>query len=1176
MLVHRFEQDALIWVSCPKEVWQPGRVVSSNSTTLSVELIPGNGAEEEKDPDISPEVVSIPWGVSIPEPKKLPPNSVRNSGGGERIRVLRRNAALVGDGALQFDDLTNVPELHEAAVLHALHSRFLRGMIYTLTGPVLLAVNPFRKLPGLYDQQALRAFAEGKTDRPHVFGVAARALRGICEEGRSQTVLISGESGAGKTETTKFVMQFLATVGAEVADVPPSPDAAAAAAVLMSVQSSPREGMSRVERKVLGSNPLLEAFGNAQTLRNSNSSRFGKYIELQFGAAEAPLDIQASDSTSMPRLLGARIHTYLLEKVRVIGQAKGERSFHVFYQALAAANAPEGCGSLQPMAAPQLSEDLPAAAVLQLPLDPLDGGAEVDLQGFKGYSVSSFAYLKGSTDARPPSACEVDTFKVTLAALKAVGLSTSDCTDLFGALAAVLHLGNVQFKALNSEACEVAPGNNGHSVQPLQVACDLLGVSLESLQEALCSRTMQAPGELRAIRMPSNTDKAADSRDALARHLYHTIFSHVVQSTNLSVGFMHMATFCGVLDIFGFEFFEVNSFEQLCINYTNELLQQYFNSVIFENEAALYEAEGIAWELQDFPDNGAIVTLLSDRANGILPMLEEECFVMGGSSDSWHSKLLRQHEGHPNFTAPRKKQRVFIVRHFAGPVPYMTEGFLEKNRDQLSQDLLQCLKGSCRPFLRNRLMEHDRIFGATQGEAAWPSRLSLGGECETPKHIASDGTPRRLFGADTTPRKLSASDMTPRRGAGSTPRIRRAQRYSVSSEFRLQLQDLLGRIRTTVPHFVRCIKPNPQNRPFVDPISAKSEPVPLLDRHSVAEQLRYQGVLEAVRVARAGFSVRYTHSDFCYEFRCLETALCNAITKTEEAKLLLKSLEARNLLESMGGISPTGKTHWAIGTTRVFLKQDPVNILRAERARIRHASATRLQAAQRSHSGMEAFRRLRSRIVQLQALMRGAAARGEAWRHRRERAATVLEAGMRLLLSRHRQKLMLKAVIAAQSWTRSLQPRRDFFHTKTLLQKLQRWWLSLRQRRRWRHLRRNMTRVQSTWRGFQGRKTAFAMRIAAFQLRRALRVLLKIRKRNLAARAQRTQLMNAYRSRPLPKALLADELVGQLLELHREALRQEAEIVCLHAEKEQMEQRLHALRDRAWLRLGKLCGFCES
>ena len=160
-------------------------------------------------------------------------------------------------------------------------------------------------------------------------------------------------------------------------------------------------------------------------------------------------------------------------------------------------------------------------------------------------------------------------------------------------------------------------------------------------------------------------------------------------------------------------------------------------------------------------------------------------------------------------------------------------------------------------------------------------------------------------------------------------------------------------------------------------------------------------------------------------------------TEAEEAKLLLKSLEARNLLESMGGISPTGKTHWAIGTTRVFLKQDPVNILRAERARIRHASATRLQAAQRSHSGMEAFRRLRSRIVQLQALVRGAAARGEAWRHRRERAATVLEAGMRLLLSRHRQKLMLKAVIAAQSWTRSLQPRRDFFRSEEHTSELQ-------------------------------------------------------------------------------------------------------------------------------------------
>jgi hypothetical protein len=171
---------------------------------------------------------------------------------------------------------------------------------------------------------------------------------------------------------------------------------------------------------------------------------------------------------------------------------------------------------------------------------------------------------------------------------------------------------------------------------------------------------------------------------------------------------------------------------------------------------------------------------------------------------------------------------------------------------------------------------------------------------------------------------------------------------------------------------------------------------------------------------------------------------------------------------------------------------------------------------------------------------------------------------------------MLKAVIAAQSWTRSLQPRRSFFHTKTLLQKLQRWWRSLRQRRRWRHLRQNMTHVQSTWRGFQGRKKAFAMRIAAFQLRRVMRVLLRIRKRHLAARAQRTRLMNAYRCRPLPKARPAEELIGQLVELHREALCQEAEIVCLRAEKEQMEQRLRALRERAWLRFGKLCSFCET
>eukprot|EP00913_Durusdinium_trenchii_P011988 g11262.t1 len=580
--------DELIWVACPARVWRAARVLSTGDDVLSVEYEADDEVEEE--------------GAEIPLHGKSAP------------KLLRRNAVLVGEGAMRYDNLTEVPELHEAAVLHALDARFRRAQIYTFTGPVLLAVNPFRSLP-LYGPEQLRSFGRGgaTSAAPHVYGIAARALEGICARYESQTVLISGESGAGKTETTKFVMQFLAL--------------ASKPGRVEEDRSKRHGGLSPVERQVLGSNPLLEAFGNAQTLRNDNSSRFGKYIELQFAKPAA-----LGDDVPNPRMTGARIHTYLLEKVRVIRQQEGERSFHIFYQAIAAAQSQ----------------------------DPLRCGSAGRLGGGEGTKVSGWL--------------------------------------------------------------------------------------------------------------------------------------------------------------------------------------------------ALQKAEGIRWDAEDFPDNTTILEraehdvfeLLHGKMEGVLPMLEEECFHVGGSSEAWCNKLVRLHERNKHFAYDKLKKGTFIIRLLRNVLPV-------DRQDELSPDLVQCLKGSEEPFVRG-LFEHlDRVFGVGQ----------------------------------------STSDT----GRG---RVLKAQRYSVSGEFRQQLKELLQQIQSTQPHFIRCIKPNPKNQAFRDREATK----PFFDRPSVAEQLSYQGVLAAIKVARAGFPVRFWHSEFLREFRCLAPlelqkdleALVKALTLQEDEAEALRGV--KRLLQS--------------------------------------------------------------------------------------------------------------------------------------------------------------------------------------------------------------------------------------------------------------------------------------
>lgn len=1214
------EPGALVWIADAEVVWRPGKVLEPAKTDSALDLGPrltvafDISGEEEGSGGGDPFTVILPVQGIQAAAATLASNMARSASmPAERAAVrgrfasmpacvsekesttavLRRNAVLLGDGALAVDDLTVVPELHEAAVLHAIDVRFAQGVIYTLTGPVLLAVNPFRILPGLYSQEALASYVGIEERRPHVFGVAGFAYHNICVQGKSQTVLVSGESGSGKTETTKFVMQFLALAGTESnsGDVrPPTPKGVSAMnkdtmlsrqVTPVSRAHSPREGsrstsvesrgsrgvsggrgkanaapqrqsaegstalagrMSHIERKVLGSNPLLEAFGNAKTLRNENSSRFGKYIELQFGAGTL--------QGLKPRLVGARIHTYLLEKVRVLYQQEGERNFHIFYQALAAARKQKW------LQVPSTQVDSVTASfgngsnarstTSQLRSFTEEGGGLVDLGGFVGYSAASFAYLQRRADDGGADAA--DEFEDTLAAMRSVGLSISEASDTFRSLAAVLHLGNINFVEKRSETAEI----DETTVDVLAIVSDLLGIV--SLGVALCTRTIQAPEGM--IRTANNARKATDARDALARHLYHAIFMFIVQRSNASIGHVEEATCCGVLDIFGFEVFHVNSFEQLCINYTNELLQQLFNNYIFENEAALYEDECIAWDPQSFPDNTAIVVLLHDKLKGILPMLEEECFSIGGSSEAWCKKLIKEHEQHLNFDHIKHKPGFFLVKHFAGPVMYTAEGFMEKNRDQLSADLVQCLQRSLRPFVRERFEEHGRSFGT--------------------------------------------------KGLSDT-KVAKAQRHSVSSDFRMQLQDLLVRIRATEPHFVRCIKPNSKSQAFATPEPGEepgAKQRPFLQRPNVAEQLRYQGVLEAIRVARAGFPIRLLHADFVGDFRCLAAVdlreRCGRVaaaaaaaaarsagargaargacaedadadaTAARVVREMLASPEFQQLLTSIGASIETGS--YAIGSTRVFMKQEPFGILRSAMASRRSAAAVRLQANHRIRLARALRRRRLGAICRIQAGARGLHCRASLRVARWERAAVVAEAALRTLAARKRLREQRAAAVRLQSWARVAPARRVLCEALLSVTRLQRWRRSFVKRRRWRTLHERVFAIQRVWRGSLSRAWTRDHKADVHRCRLACRTLVRMRRRNIEHRAWRKDVLAKYRAAASPVAPTPPrfQIMSEILELHEQHRRKEQEIKGLGSEIADLSHRVQDLTGRACLRL-RMC-----
>ncbi|XP_077247165.1 myosin-1-like [Tasmannia lanceolata] len=622
------------------------------------------------------------------------------------------------------DDLMQLSYLHEPSVLYNLQYRYSQDTIYTKAGPVLVAINPFKEVP-LYGNDYIESYRHKTMESPHVYAIADTAIREMIRDEVNQSIIISGESGAGKTETAKIAMQYLAALG----------------------------GGSGIEYEILKTNPILEAFGNAKTSRNDNSSRFGKLIEIHFSVTG--------------KISGAKIQTFLLEKSRVVQCAEGERSYHIFYQLCAGAS-------------PALRE--------KLNLKKLD----------------EYKYLKQSSCVSISGVDDAERFRTVMEALDIVHISKQDQDNVFAMLAAVLWLGNISFTVIDNENhVEVVEDEAANNVAKL-IGCNVGGLKL-----ALSTRKMRVGND--NIVQKLTLSQAIDTRDALAKSLYASLFEWLVEQINksLEVGKRRTGRSISILDIYGFESFDKNSFEQFCINYANERLQQHFNRHLFKLEQEEYIQDGIDWTKVDFEDNQDCLNLFEKKPLGLLSLLDEESTFPNGTDLTFANKLKQHLDSNSCFRGERG--RAFNVCHYAGEVTYDTSGFLEKNRDLLHVDSIHLLSSCKCPlpqiFASNILTQSEKPVGNVYRSSAVDS-----------------------------------------------------QKLSVATKFKGQLFQLMQRLEMTTPHFIRCIKPNNSQLPGV------------YEQGLVLQQLRCCGVLEVVRISRSGYPTRMSHQKFArrYGFLLLE------------------------------------------------------------------------------------------------------------------------------------------------------------------------------------------------------------------------------------------------------------------------------------------------------------------
>jgi len=586
---------------------------------------------------------------------------------------------------------------------------------------------------------------------PHLFAVAEEAYRNMLREKKNQSIIVSGESGAGKTQSAKYIMRYFASV--DDLDQPFDGDADIDAG-----------GMSEVEEAVLATNPIMEAFGNAKTTRNDNSSRFGKYIEIQF---------HKDESTGRVKICGAKTRTYLLERSRLVFQPKTERNYHIFYQLCS------GC---------------PAAERKELGITTFD----------------QYHYLRQGGEGTIPNVDDVEEFEITQRALSAIGISVNMQWAIFKVCAALLHIGNIEVKESRNGDAQI-----NTSDEALEIASRLLGVKSDEFAKWMVKKQIHARTET----IVTNLKKydAIVSRDSVAKFIYSLLFDWLVKMINKNLAVdetkynSDSISFIGVLDIYGFEHFKNNSFEQFCINYANEKLQQEFNRHVFKLEQDEYVAEKIEWSFIDFNDNQPCIDMIESRM-GILALLDEESRLPSGSDESLINKLYQNFDNKESkfFKKPRFARSDFTIVHYAIDVTYQIEGFIEKNKDTVSDELLHLLQNSESEFIR---------------------------ELTTPPKPKEDTPPPQ-----------------PKPGFRSKAK---STKSTLGSIFKASLIELMNTIRSTESHYIRCIKPNQAKVAF------EFEP------QMVLSQLRACGVLETIRISCAGYPTRWTFQEFVERYYLL-------------------------------------------------------------------------------------------------------------------------------------------------------------------------------------------------------------------------------------------------------------------------------------------------------------------
>uniref|UniRef100_A0A671U7S7 Myosin VIIAa n=1 Tax=Sparus aurata TaxID=8175 RepID=A0A671U7S7_SPAAU len=700
------------------------------------------------------------------------------------------------------EDMIRLGDLNEAGILRNLLIRYREKLIYTYTGSILVAVNPYQLLP-IYTADQIRLYTNKKIGEmpPHIFAIADNCYFNMQRNNRDQCCIISGESGAGKTESTKLILQFLAAISGQ---------------------------HSWIEQQVLEANPILEAFGNAKTIRNDNSSRFGKYIDIHFNKRGA--------------IEGAKIEQYLLEKSRVCRQAHDERNYHVFYCMLK--------------------------------------GMTADEKKKLGLSkATDYTYLTivSETISSPNS--------FLFSVLQVLMFTDKENWEISKLLAAILHMGNLRYEARtydNLDACEVV-----HSPH-LTTAATLLEVDGKDLMNCLTSRTLITRGE--TVSTPLSMEQALDVRDAFVKGIYGRLFVWIVEKINAAIykpASSHpkvLRRSIGLLDIFGFENFTVNSFEQLCINFANENLQQFFVRHVFKLEQEEYNLEHINWQHIEFTDNQDALDMIAIKPMNIISLIDEESKFPKGTDTTMLNKLNFQHKVNTNYIPPKNNHETqFGIQHFAGVVYYETRGFLEKNRDTLYGDIIQLVHSSKNKFIK-------QIFQAD--------------------------------GAET--RKRSPT---------------------LSSQFKRSLELLMRTLSVCQPFFVRCIKPNEFKKPM------------LFDRELCVRQLRYSGMMETIRIRRAGYPIRYTFVEFVDRYRVLMPGV--------------KPEDLRGTCQRIAEAVLGRDDDWQMGKTKIFLKDHHDMLLEIERDKAITDKVILIQKVVRGFKDRSNFLKMRKSAVFIQKTWRG-------------------------------------------------------------------------------------------------------------------------------------------------------------------------------------------------------------